>query len=275
MSELKLIIGTKNVSSWSLRPWFFLKQHQVAFAEQVVELDQPGTRSVILRVSPSGRVPVLLDGETTVWDSLAICEYAAERFGLPDAWPADRAARAYARSVAAEMHAGLAPLREELCFDATRRPEAKKLSEAASADVARVIAIWREARERFGQGGEWLFGRCGIADAMFAPVAIRFYSYAIPLEGAAQQYLWTLISSAPIREWVGGAFLDLAVQKPKVSMPAEPTRAPIAANKPAGAAYSGPATPAPRIAPTLIPGNAGKAKETEPEIKIKSHILPP
>lgn len=275
MSELKLIIGTKNLSSWSLRPWFFLKQHQVPFAEQVVELDQPGTRSAILRVSPSGRVPALVDGETTVWESLAICEYAAERFDLPGAWPADRAARAQARSIAAEMHAGFAALREALSFDATRRPEAKKLSEAASADVARVIAIWREARERFGRGGEWLFGAFGIADAMFAPVAMRFYSYAIPLEGAAQQYLWTIISSAPIREWIGGAFLDLAVQKPKAGAPPEPARVPIAANKPAGAAYSAPATPAARVPPTLVPGNAGKASTAEPEIKLQSHILPP
>lgn len=212
MSELKLVMGTKNLSSWSLRPWFFLKQHQIAFCEQIVELDQPGTRSAILRVSPSGRVPVLVDGATTVWDSLAICEYLAERFDLPGAWPADRTARARARSIVAEMHAGFAALREELSFDATRRPQAKKLSEAARADVARVIAIWCEARERFGQGGEWLFGAFGIADAIFAPVAMRFHGYAVPLEGAAQQYLRTIISSAPIREWIGGACPDSGVR---------------------------------------------------------------
>jgi len=288
MPDLKLVIGTKNLSSWSLRPWFFLRQNGIPFSELLIDLDRPETQSEILRYSPSGRVPALIDQDLTVWESLAICEHLAERLGIADAWPSDPAARAMARSVAAEMHSGYAALRREMSFEATRRPEPVSLSAEASADVARIREIWREARSRFGEGnGEWLFGRFGIADAMFAPVALRFYGYAIPLDGPEQQYLWQLISSAVMREWIGGAFLDLAVQKPRESTPAAapapaPTSSPKQEAEPAARSVAAPTPPpavtAPagngRTAPSL--GTPGKTSAKEqPAITVKSYILPP
>jgi glutathione S-transferase len=292
MPDLKLVIGTKNLSSWSLRPWFFLRQNGIPFSELVIELDRPETQAEILRYSPSGRVPALIDQDLTVWESLAICEHLAERLGIADAWPSDPAARAMARSVAAEMHSGYAALRREMSFEATRRPEAVALSPEASADVMRIREIWREARSRFGEGnGEWLFGRFGIADAMFAPVALRFYGYAVPLDGPEQQYLWQLISSAVMREWIGGAFLDLAVQKPRESTsvpatsaatassnrkqePAEPAARP-AATAPSPAPVAAASSPGNgRTPPSLGTPTKTSAKE-QPAITVKSYILPP
>lgn len=273
MSELKLIIGTKGLSSWSLRPWLLMKQHQLPFSEIIVDLDQPGTRDAILRYSPSATVPALIDGETRVWDSLAICEYLAERHSLPHAWPKDPEARAYARSVSAEMHAGFSALRQQLPFDATRRPQAVPLGEAVKTDISRIQKIWSEARQRFGGDGEWLFGRFGIADAMFAPVAMRFHSYAVALDTGAQQYVRSVVTSAAVREWVGGAFLDPMASAAKPSMPASvpPTEAP----RPAATANGTPpvkAASAPTATPVAPPKTPGARKD--PDITIKSYIIP-
>jgi glutathione S-transferase len=205
MSEITLVIGSKRLSSWSLRPWLFLKHHQVPFRETVVPLDQPDTHQRILVHSPSGKVPLLQLGGVRVWESLAICEHAAGQLQLPDAWPADPSARALARSVAAEMHAGFAELRKQLLFDALRQPAPKAIDETAAADVARVRAIWRDARREHGVEGPWLFGRFGIADAMFAPVALRFHGYAVTLEETEAAYVQTVLTHPAVREWLAGA----------------------------------------------------------------------
>lgn len=206
MAALKLVIGDKTRSSWSLRPWLFLRHHGVDFEESVIQLNHPQTVAAILRESPSGRVPILLDGPVKVWESLAICEYAAETFALPRAWPLEPAARALARALACEMHAGFADLRKEMPFDAMRKPAPVTLSEAARAQTSRIASIWREARSQYGKGrGEWLFGPFGIVDAMFAPVALRFHSYGVNLLGAEVEYLLAVLEHPAIQRWIAEA----------------------------------------------------------------------
>jgi len=205
MSDITLVIGSKRFSSWSLRAWLFLRHHQIAFREMVVPLyvaESPDTRTRILEHSPSGKVPFLKVSELQVWESLAICEFAAEHFHLQSAWPADAAARAMARSIASEMHAGFAELRKALPFDAQREPAAVSLSEAVFADVTRICAIWREARHRFGANGPWLFGSFGIADAMFVPIAVRFHQYAVSLGVIENAYVKTVLSHPSVQDWL-------------------------------------------------------------------------
>ncbi|MGQ0618722.1 MAG: glutathione S-transferase family protein [Panacagrimonas sp.] len=203
MSDVSLVIGSKRRSSWSLRPWLFLHHHGVGFREVVIELDQPQTRPNILKYSPSGRVPVLLSSEFAVWESMAICEFAAEWFALPGAWPMAPGARALARAAAHEMHAGFADLRRELPFDAARRPMPAAMSERAQADIERIRTLWRGARTRFGADkGPWLFGHFGIVDAMFAPVALRLYQYAVPIDGPERAYYEAVIEHHAVEAWV-------------------------------------------------------------------------
>lgn len=202
MSDVSLVIGSKRKSSWSLRPWLFLQHHGVSFNEVVIELDQPQTRDRILEFSPSGRVPVLRGPEFVVWDSLAICEFAAEWFALPAAWPLAPGARAMARAAACEMHAGFAELRRELPFDAGRPPAAVAINDAAQAQVARIRDLWREARLLHGQQGPWLFGSFGIVDAMYAPVALRFQQYAIEIDGPERQYCEAVVEHHAVEAWV-------------------------------------------------------------------------
>jgi glutathione S-transferase len=209
MSTLTLYIGSKNLSSWSLRPWLLLRHHAIRFDEVLIPLDRADTRAQILEHSPSGKVPLLQHGETRVWESLAICDYVAETFALPGAWPIDPAARAYARAIACEMHAGFAALRQALPFDATRDPEPVPLSSAVQADIDRICALWREARTRYGQGGDWLFGRFSIADAMYAPVALRLIAYAIPLDAAARAYAEVIAAHPAVEQWIEAAAMEV------------------------------------------------------------------
>jgi len=208
MNPMTLYIGSKRLSSWSLRPWLLMRHHELTFAERVIALDTPETHAQILLHSPSGRVPALVHGEIRVWESLAICEYLAETFALPRAWPLDPAARAMARAIAHEMHSGFADLRRELPFIATRAPARTTISPAVEADIARIRQIWREARRQYGTDGEWLFGKFGIADAMYAPVAIRFFLYDIPLDGAERDYMHSVIMHPAVQEWMEAATLE-------------------------------------------------------------------
>jgi glutathione S-transferase len=205
MSDLTLVIGNKNYSSWSLRPWLLLREKHVPFTEIRIPLYQPGSAQQIARYSPAGKVPVLLDGATRVWESLAICEWVAERFPEAGGWPEAPAARALARSVASEMHAGFASLRAELPMTCRGRRRGVIPSAAARAQIDRVLAIWRDCREQHGRGGDFLFGRFGIADAMFAPVAIRFQAYGIELSGAERDYAEAVLALPSLREWVADA----------------------------------------------------------------------
>ncbi|HSN00880.1 MAG TPA: glutathione S-transferase family protein [Rudaea sp.] len=197
-----LVIGSKNYSSWSLRPWLVLRVFGVAFDEILLPLDTPEFHERIHRYSPTGRVPVLHDGVVRVWDSLAIAEYANERWLGGRGWPADTAARALARSISAEMHSGFAALRTELPMNWRKRVKNHPISKDAQADIARVKAIWREARERFGAGGPFLFGAFGIADAMYAPVVLRFVSYDVALDPVERAYADAILALPALREWL-------------------------------------------------------------------------
>ena len=200
---LKLVIGNKNYSSWSMRPWLALRANGIAFEEIFVPLytGHVADKERILNFSASGKVPALVDGDVTVWDSLAIIEYLAERF--PDArlWPADRAERAHARAICAEMHSGFLALRNECGMNLHRPIRAVALSQDAQANVARIQEIWIECRERYGERGPFLFGTFGAADAMFAPVVHRFRTYAIPVAAKARAYMETMMALPAFAEW--------------------------------------------------------------------------
>jgi glutathione S-transferase len=209
---LKLVIGNKNYSSWSMRPWLALRANNIAFEEIFIPLyTGAADKQRILDVSQAGKVPVLIDGDATIWDSLAIIEYAAERF--PDArlWPGDRAARAHARSISAEMHSGFMALRNECGMNLHRPIGAIALSDDARADIARIRQIWAGCRAAYGKGGPFLFGAFGAADAMFAPVVHRFRTYAIALEPEAQAYMDTMMALPAFQEWTRAALAETVV----------------------------------------------------------------
>ena len=194
-----LFIGNKNYSSWSLRPWLVLRQGGIPFREELVSLqDDPGKAARLGRL-PAGRVPVLADGEVLVWDSLAISEYLAERH--PGLWPADPVARAWARCISAEMHAGFQALRQEMSMDVRARRPQRRRSEAVLRDIARVERIWSDTRSRFGSRGDLLFGTFTIADAFYAPVAFRFRTYGVKPTGVSGEYLAALLALPGMREW--------------------------------------------------------------------------
>jgi len=200
--SLKLVIGNKNYSSWSMRPWLAMRASHIAFEEIFIPLyTGQDDKNRILTFARSGKVPILIDGETTVWDSLAIIEYLAERF--PDArlWPENRAERAHARSVSAEMHSGFLSLRSECGMNLHRPVGAIKLSEDARADITRVQEIWTDCRARYGKRGPFLFGAFSAADAMFAPVVHRFRTYAIAVSLEVKTYMETMMALPAFAEW--------------------------------------------------------------------------
>jgi len=205
MSELTLIIGNKNYSSWSLRPWLLMRQAGIPFREQVIPIRSDAWFRRIRDLSPSGRVPVLHDGGLRIWDSLAICEYLAERFPDRQLWPADPAARAEARSVSAEMHAGFTDLRQNLFMNIRRRMPGRGRTPETLADIDRIVEIWNHCRARHQAHGPFLFGTFSIADAMFAPIPLRFQTYGIQVEGAAGDYVRLLRSLPALQEWVAAA----------------------------------------------------------------------
>jgi len=199
---LKLVIGNKNYSSWSMRPWLALRASRIPFEEIFIPLYTGQTdKDRILRFTRSGKVPALIDGDITVWDSLAIFEYLAERFPEAKLWPQDRAARAHARSVSAEMHSGFMPLRNECGMNLHRPVRSIALSEDARANIARVEEIWSDCRERYGKQGPFLLGAFTGADAMYAPVVHRFRTYAIKVGPVAQTYMETMMALPAFKEW--------------------------------------------------------------------------
>lgn len=202
---LTLIIGNKNYSSWSLRAWLALRMAGLAFEEQRIPLSVAGTRAAILRHSPAGWVPVLHDGALTVWDSLAICEYAAEQAPQAGLWPAEAAARAHARAISAEMHAGFAALRSALPMNLRAEGAHLALAPEVHAEVERVVAIWEGCRARSGLAGPFLFGSFTIADAMYAPVVTRFHSYGVALPPAARAYADAVRALPALCEWTAAA----------------------------------------------------------------------
>jgi glutathione S-transferase len=208
---LKLIIGNKNYSSWSMRPWIAMKVAGIAFEETVISLNAPDFKAQVGAVSGTGKVPVLIDGAVQVWESLAILEYLAEKFPAAGIWPADAAARAHARTIANEMHAGFLPLRRLLPMNMWRPVIKRELTPEAAANVQRIEAIWSDCRSRFGQGGPFLFGRFGAADAMYAPVVARLHTYAVDVGGGTRAYMNAVLALPVWREWH-----DAAVKEPWV-----------------------------------------------------------
>jgi glutathione S-transferase len=210
--SLRLVIGNKNYSSWSMRPWLALRANDIAFEEVFIPLyTGEADKARIIGFSRSGRVPILIDGDVTVWDSLAIIEYLAERFPATRLWPEDRAARAHARSIAAEMHSGFAALRNECGMNLHRPVSAVALSADARADIARIKQIWTECRARYGKSGPFLFGAFGGADAMFAPVVHRFRIYAIEVEPAVRDYMDNMMSLPAFQEWTKAGLAETIV----------------------------------------------------------------
>jgi glutathione S-transferase len=200
--SLRLIIGNKNYSSWSLRPWIAMKVAGLPFEETVLPLYQPGSRDAVLKYSPTGKVPVLVDGDMVIWESLAILDHLADRFPNAKMWPLDPAARAHARAISAEMHAGFADLRNHCPMNMRRdRSRKRELTPAVEANVARIDALWQDARARFGRGGPFLFGTFGAADAMYAPVVSRFASYSIPVSAPSRTYMDAMMALPAWKEW--------------------------------------------------------------------------
>jgi glutathione S-transferase len=194
---MKLVIGNKNYSSWSLRPWIAMKTFGIAFQEEVVFLDKEDTKARIMRFNPAGKVPCLVDGEVVVWDSLAILEYLAEK--EPRLWPAERAARARARAVAAEMHSGFPNVRNRMPMNVRHRFPGKGRNAEVDAELGRIAAIWADAK------GPFLFGPFCAADAMFAPVVLRFRTYEPPLSAASGAYMDAMLALPAMGEWIAAA----------------------------------------------------------------------
>ncbi len=201
MPGLTLVIGNRNYSSWSLRPWIFMKHHGMTFEEKRILLSTDTTADELGRYNSGLKVPVLLDGDRQIWDSLAILEYLSERYLDNRGWPANIAARALARSVSAEMHSSFPNLRNELPMNCRKSFDAIELSEQASREVERISSLWRMCRDRYADNGDWLFGEFSIADAMYIPVALRFAGYHISLDDTSQRYVDTVLSDPGVIAW--------------------------------------------------------------------------
>jgi glutathione S-transferase len=202
-----LTIGNKNYSSWSMRPWFAMKVAGIPFEETVISLNAPDFKER-LKISGTGKVPVLADGAVQVWESLAILEYLAETIPAAKLWPADAAARAHARAIANEMHAGFVPLRRQCPMNMWRPVKNMELNAEAAANVARIDAMWSDCRARFGAGGPFLFGTFTAADAMYAPVVSRFHTYAVELGAASRAYMAAVRALPAWSEWIAAALKE-------------------------------------------------------------------
>jgi glutathione S-transferase len=205
MSSYRLIIGNKAYSSWSLRPWLALKVAKIPFEEQVIPLQQPQTPAALKAASPAARVPVLCDGDVTVWESLAILEYLAERHPEAKLWPSDIKARAYARTIATEMHSGFAALRSACPMNVRRQTAWRDRGASVNADIKRIKDIWTECRNRYASQGPFLMGNFSAVDAMYAPVVTRFHTYGVHCEEAVAAYIKTVLALPAMQEWYQAA----------------------------------------------------------------------
>jgi glutathione S-transferase len=218
---LTLIIGNKNYSSWSLRPWIAMKTAGIPFEEKLVPLYEPGSAEQVARYSPTGKVPVLLDGDQYIWESLAILEYLAEKFPGAGLWPADPHARAHARVVANEMHAGFQALRKNCPMNMWLPPKPRPQPNEVMDNVRRIDALWSDCRVRFGEkaekSGPFLFGAFGAADAMYAPVVARLHGYGLPVGPMSRDYMQAVMTLPAWRAWY-----DAALKEPWVMQHNEP-----------------------------------------------------
>ncbi len=204
----KLVVASKNYSSWSLRAWLALEQTGAPFEEVLISTADPDWHAQIKRVSPSGKVPLLIDDALQIGDSLAIVEYLNERFPKAGLWPSDAKARAIARSACAEMHSGFMALRMNMGMDIQANEPGKGHVPEALADAARIQAIWRDCRQSFGKAGPFLFGAFTAADCFYAPVVFRFRSYGVPLDANATAYCDAVVKEAKVSKWIAGAMKE-------------------------------------------------------------------
>jgi glutathione S-transferase len=206
---LKLVIGNKLYSSWSLRPWLVLSNFSIPFEEEIIPLRMPDSRGRMLEYSPSGKVPALADGDVTVWESLAIIEYLAEKFPDLAIWPSAGEARAHARAISSEMHSGFQPLRQTCPMHLGARFATPEITDALQASVDRVEDIWSEARNRFGGGQQpFLYGAFSAADAMYAPVVTRFDAYQIPVRESTRMYMDAILAHPSFVAWRDAALAE-------------------------------------------------------------------
>jgi glutathione S-transferase len=207
MPEIEIVIGTKALSSWSLRPWLALKATGQPFKETLIELRQPDSKAKILQHSPAGLVPVLKHGGLALWESLSICEYIAETFPKAKLWPDDAGTRAVARCAATEMHGGFAPLRAAMSMDIKKRLPTPPITPEVKACIDRVTQIWNDCRKNYGAklGGPFLFGRFSIADCMYAPVTTRFTTYGVKLDPVSTAYIEAMADWPAMKEWAAAA----------------------------------------------------------------------
>ena len=211
MNNLTLIIGNKNYSSWSLRPWLLLKHFDIPFEEIRITLYSAESEDALRTLSPSGLVPTLIHGDLKIWDSLAICEYIQELFPSLAMWPLDREARGVARSVSCEMHSGFSAIRNHMPMNCKISFPGKGLNTESESEIARVQKIWRECRTKYGKKGPMLFGGFTIADAMFAPLALRFNTYKVGLDDISEDYVTAILELPELKEWVAAACLESEV----------------------------------------------------------------
>jgi glutathione S-transferase len=211
MSQITLVIGNQNYSSWSLRPWLAMKQFGLQFQTIRIPLYSSESSSNIRQYSPSGKVPVLLHDTQTVWDSLAICEYLAEIFPHLHWWPKDIVARALARCISAEMHSGFQNLRQNMPMNCRAKYPGKGLGLGVQQDINRITAIWRDSRQMFGNDGDMLFGKFTIADAFFAPVVLRFVIYDVQLDDVSRDYVAGVLALPAMQEWIKAAETETEV----------------------------------------------------------------
>lgn len=203
--SLTLVVANKGYSSWSFRAFILMRHFAIPFDEIAIALGEEGTRTNILKYSPSARCPALIDGGLVIWDLLAILEYLAETYPDIPVWPRGRDARAIARSLAAEMHSGFQALRVYLPMNMRRAVKRRELTPEAAADIARIEAAWSDARQRFGTGGDFLFGGFSAADAMFAPVVNRLHIYDVPVSAATRAYMDAVMALPAYRDWQNDA----------------------------------------------------------------------
>ncbi len=202
MNKLKLVIGNKNYSSWSLRPWFFLKNLEIDFDEEIVFLFEDNTERKLKPYFSDEKVPILLDGDLQVWDSLAIIETLADKFPDKLGWPKDTDAKAVARAVSAEMHSGYFALREALPMNCKKHFPDYPITGEVQKDIDRIISVWEFCRSNYGNNGPWLFGKFSGADAMFAPIVLRLSGYDVKLPGITKEYVKMVLQNEYMQSWI-------------------------------------------------------------------------
>jgi len=208
---MELIIGNKNYSSWSLRPWIFMRTLKIDFDEHRIALYNNESAGKLSRYFSGGKVPILVDGDKIIWDSLAILEYLSENHLAGKGWPDDPVKRVFARSISAEMHSSFTALRSQLPMNCRRKPSELVISADVKRDVDRITSIWTRCRDKYSSDGNWLFGEYSIADAMFTPVVIRFHTYGVQTNGVLQKYMRFILNQPELGEWFEAARTEVEI----------------------------------------------------------------